>query len=101
MLIETTSLISVTDANKRGVSALAADAERGEERILLRNNRPVAAVVSMEHLERVEDRENMIMDLSLTVARELTTSERRHSLDEVLDMFGYSRDDLRAADRED
>jgi hypothetical protein len=30
------------------------------------------------------------------MARELTTSPARHTLDEVLDMFGFTRDDLRA-----
>ena len=94
-LVETSSLISVAAANKRGVSGLVADAERGEERVVLRNNKPVAAVVSIERLEQIEERESMLLDLSLTLARELTTSPRRHSLDEVLDMFGYTRDDFK------
>lgn len=99
-VVDTSALISVADANKRGVSRLVRDAEQGDEKVVLRNNKPVAAVVSIEHLERIEEREALIADLSLTLARELTTSANRHTLDEVLDMFGYTRDDLRADNAE-
>lgn len=96
--VDTSALISVADASKRGVSRLIKDAEEGHEQVVLRNNKPVAAVVSISHLERIEEREALIADLTLTMARELTTSPQRHSLDEVLEMFGYSREELRADD---
>ncbi|MFT4035090.1 MAG: hypothetical protein QM679_05910 [Patulibacter sp.] len=95
-IVDTESLISVQEASKRGVSRLVRDAEEGLERVVLRNSKPVAAIVSMDHLARIDRQEALIADLSLTLAREMTTAPRTHSLDEVLEMFGYSRDDLAA-----
>jgi antitoxin (DNA-binding transcriptional repressor) of toxin-antitoxin stability system len=50
-------LISISDANKLGVSGLVRQAEEGRERVLLRNNKPVAAVVSMRRLEALQQAE--------------------------------------------
>ena len=96
--IDTTDLISVTDANKLGVSGLVKVAERGERRILVRNNKPIAAIVGIETLERAEELEARILDVSLALTRLMTTSERRHSLDDVLDRLGFTRDDLEEGD---
>jgi antitoxin (DNA-binding transcriptional repressor) of toxin-antitoxin stability system len=92
--LDTKDLISVTEAGKLGVSALVKAAERGEQRVLMRNNKPVAAVVGIEALERTEQLEERLLDVSLALTRLLTTSERRHSLDDVLDRFGFTREDL-------
>jgi antitoxin (DNA-binding transcriptional repressor) of toxin-antitoxin stability system len=92
--LDTRELISVTEAGKLGVSALVKVAERGEQRVLMRNNKPVAAVVGIESLERTEQLEERLLDVSLALTRLLTTNERRHSLDDVLDRFGFTRDDL-------
>jgi prevent-host-death family protein len=94
--VDTTELLSISDASKIGLSSLVRDAEQGHERVLLRNNRPVAAVVSMARLEQLQQLEEDLLDASLAMARMLTTESTRHSLDEVLQRFGYSRDDLRA-----
>ena len=93
--VDTRDLISITDATKRGVSALVREAEGGREQVVLRNNKPVAAVVSVERLEQLQQLHEELLDVSLAAARMLTTSPRRHSLDEVLAQFGYSRDQLR------
>ena len=92
--LDTKDLISVTDAGKVGVSALVRAAERGEQRVLMKNNKPVAAVVGIEMLERNEELEERLLDVSLALTRLLTTGERRHSLDDVLDRFGFTREDL-------
>jgi antitoxin (DNA-binding transcriptional repressor) of toxin-antitoxin stability system len=92
--LDTKELISVTEAGRLGVSALVKVAERGEQRVLMRNNKPVAAVVGIEALERNEELEEQILDVSLALTRLLATNERRHSLDDVLDRFGFTRDDL-------
>jgi prevent-host-death family protein len=94
-LVDTADLISISDANKLGVSALVREAEAGQERIVLRNNKPVAAVVSMKRLEQLQQLEEDILDVSLGAARMLTTGPRRHALDEVLAQFGYTREQLR------
>lgn len=93
--IDTADLLSITDANKRGISGLARDAEQGLDHVLLRNNKPVAAVVGMRRLEQLEQLEEDLLDISLVMARTLTSGTERHSLDQVLSRFGFTRDDLR------
>jgi antitoxin (DNA-binding transcriptional repressor) of toxin-antitoxin stability system len=92
--VDTKELISVSDAGKIGLSALVKAAERGEQRVLMRNNKPIAAVVGIDVLERTEELEERLLDVSLALTRLLTTGERRHSLDDVLDRFGFTRDGL-------
>jgi antitoxin (DNA-binding transcriptional repressor) of toxin-antitoxin stability system len=82
------------DTHQLANSALVKVAERGEERVLMKNNKPFAAVVGIEKLERTEALEERRPGVSLALARLLTTSERRHSLDDVLDRFGFTREDL-------
>lgn len=89
--VDTQDLISITEAASRGLSRLVRDAESGRVPILLRNNRPVAAIVSIERLEELDD----ARDLALVAARMLTESAPPSSLDEVLETFGYTREDLR------
>ncbi len=45
--VDTANLISISEASKLGVSKLARDAASGREQILLRNNKPVAAVIGI------------------------------------------------------
>lgn len=92
--VDTKELISVSDAGKIGLSALVKAAERGEQRVLMRNNKPIAAVIGIDALERTEELEERLLDVSLALTRLLTTDERRHSLDDVLDRFGFTREDL-------
>jgi prevent-host-death family protein len=93
-MVDTTALISISDAAKLGVSALVRAAEEGHEPVLLRNSKPVAAIVSIERLDRLQQLEDDLMDASLVAARVLTTGPGRHSLDEVLTRFGISREQL-------
>lgn len=92
--IDTQDLISITDANKIGISGLVKAAEQGEQRVLLRNGKAVAAVIGIDALQRAEELEERLLDVSLGLTRLLTASERRHSLDDVLDRFGFTREDL-------
>jgi antitoxin (DNA-binding transcriptional repressor) of toxin-antitoxin stability system len=93
-LVDTADLISISEANKLGVSGLVRGAEEGRERVVLRNNKPVAAVVSIARLEQIQKFEEDMLDATLASARMLTTEARRHSLDDVLAQFGYSREQL-------
>lgn len=92
--INTKELMSISDANKAGISALVKAVEKGEKRVLMRNSKPVAAVLSIDELERAEEREERLLDVSLALTRLLTAGERRHSLDEALERFGFSRAEL-------
>lgn len=94
-IVDTADLISISDANRLGISGLMREAEAGREQVLLRHNKPVAMVVSMERIEQLQQLEEDLLDVSLAAARMLTTGSRRHSLDEVLAQFGYTREQLR------
>jgi len=94
-IVDTKELISISDAGKAGISALVKAAENGEKRVLMRNSKPVAAVIGIEALERAEELEERLLDVSLALTRLLTANDRRHSLDDVLDRFGFTRDELR------
>jgi antitoxin (DNA-binding transcriptional repressor) of toxin-antitoxin stability system len=94
-LVDTENLISISEANKLGVSGLMRQAEEGHEHVVLRNNKPIAAVVSMSRLDQIHQLEEDVVDIALASARMLTTGENRRSLDEVLAQFGYTREQLR------
>jgi prevent-host-death family protein len=94
-LVDTADLISITDAARLGISALVREAEAGHEQVVMRNNKPVAAVVSMKRLEQLQQLQDDLLDVSVAAARMLTTGPGRHSLDQVLAHFGYTRDQLR------
>ena len=93
-MVETADLISVTDASQLGVSALVREAEEGRERIVLRNNKPVAAVVSIERFEELQRLEEDLVDAVVAAARVATAGPDRYSLDDVLARFGYTREQL-------
>ena len=48
------NLVSVSEASRRGVSWLAQQAESGQEKVILRNGKPVAAFVGLEILAAVK-----------------------------------------------
>ncbi|MGW9207781.1 type II toxin-antitoxin system Phd/YefM family antitoxin [Embleya sp. NPDC055664] len=88
--------ISVTDATRRGVAGLVADAEQGSEVVVTRHHHPVAAVVSIGRLTELEAAEADLRDLALVLARAATDSGRRTSLDKVLAAYGHTRESLAA-----
>jgi prevent-host-death family protein len=92
--VDTEDLISISEAAKVGIPALVRAAEEGHERVLLRNGKPVAAIVSIERLDQLQQLEDDLWDASLVAARMLTTGPDRHSLDEVLAQFGFTREQL-------
>ncbi len=48
MKINMEDLISVTEASRQGVSKLVREASSGRDLILIRNNKPAAAIVGIE-----------------------------------------------------
>ena len=49
----------------------------------------------MERLQQLQRLEEDLADVSLMAARILTSGPERHSLDDILNRFGYSREELR------
>ncbi len=65
-LVDTTQMISVTEASNAGVSALVKAAEEGGRPILMRNNKAVAAVVSIGTLEQTQRSSRTAFSTSLS-----------------------------------
>jgi prevent-host-death family protein len=92
--------ITVAEATKRGVAGLVADAEHGADIVVTRHRRPVAAVVGVHRLAEFEEAAADLRDLALVLARSVTDSRRRTSLDDVLAAFGHTRDSVAAVEDE-
>ncbi|MFI7701712.1 type II toxin-antitoxin system prevent-host-death family antitoxin [Nonomuraea sp. NPDC049480] len=88
--------LSVTEAAQRGVARLVADAEQGADLVVTRRHQPVAAVVSIRRLDELEEAAADLRDLALVLARSVTDTGERVSLDEVLAAFGHTRESLSA-----
>jgi prevent-host-death family protein len=88
--------LSVTEATHRGVAGLVSDAEHGSDVVVTRRHRPVAAVVSIQRLAEIDEATADLRDLALVLARSVTDSGARTSLDDVLTAFGHTRESLAA-----
>jgi prevent-host-death family protein len=88
--------LTVTEAAQRGVARLVADAEQGTDLVVTRRHQPVAAVVSIRRLAELEEAAADLRDLALVLARSVTDTGHRTSLDEVLSAFGHTRESLAA-----
>ena len=93
--------LSVTAATKRGVAGLAADAERGDDVIITRHRKPVAAVISIERLLELNELKADLRDLALVLSRAATDTGRRISYDDVLAAFGHTRESIAALPDDD
>ncbi len=71
-LVGTEDLISISEANKLGVSALIREAEEGHDRIVLRNNKPVAVVMGVKRFEQWQQLQEDLIDITLVASRMLT-----------------------------
>ena len=80
--------LSVTEASARGVARLVADAAHGDEVVVTRHHRPVAAVVGLERLRELEELAADLRDLALVIARTADDEGRRTPLDDVAAAFG-------------
>lgn len=88
--------LSVTEATGRGVAGLVKDAERGEDIIVERHGRAVAAVISVEHLDELHRVRADLTAAALLLARELTDTGNRTDLSDAIAAFGFDRAELAA-----
>lgn len=93
--------VSVTEAASRGVPRLVRDAEAGEDIVVERRGKAVAAVVSMRHLDQIRRLENDLHDSILLLARVATDNGARTDLDAAIIAFGFDRAELEAELDED
>ena len=95
-IIDTSHALSVSEAASRGVSGLLKAAEAGDDVVVARHGRPVAAVVSTERLAELQRLENDLHDAALAVMRVATDDGRRTSLDDAIVELGLDRATLEA-----
>lgn len=104
MQVDTSHLLPIGEANNKGISKLVTDAENGHEWVLLRNSKPVAAVVGIGRMERLQELEDIEEDLrlmALTLVRTVTDNGNRTSFAQVLKSMGIDEADLVAVDDDD
>lgn len=88
--------VSVSAATGRGVSGLVKDAESGEDIIVERHGRAVAAVISVQHFDELQRVRADLTAAALALARELTDTGNRTDLDDAITAFGFDRAELEA-----
>lgn len=98
MTVSEAEPLPITEASRRGVSRLVADAESGHPTILRRHSEPVAAVISFRELERLQALERDLVDVALVLARAASDSGHRTPLSAVIESLGYTREQLEAMD---
>jgi prevent-host-death family protein len=96
ILRENPTVLSVTEAAGKGVAGLVKAAEAGEDVMVERHHKPVAAVIGVERLRRLEELEEDLLDALLVLTRAATDSGGRTSLDEMLSRLGTDRESLEA-----
>jgi prevent-host-death family protein len=83
--------LSVTEASRRGIARLVADAAHGSEVVVHRHARPVAAIVGFERFTELQQLRDDLRDLALVIGRSIADDGRRTGLDDVVDAFGRAR----------
>lgn len=103
MHIDTEDLISIGRISDAGLSRLVSDAEHGRTKVILRHNKPVAAIVDIETMNRLQDleaREEELRDIAVALARTATDTGARTSLDKLAADLGVNLEDLSHLDDE-
>lgn len=91
-------MVSIPTSNFIGVTEVARETSRyvtavseGESFLVMKNNRPVAAIVSPEVIDRLADldeREQEMRLMCLALSRIITDNRNRHDLDDVAAELG-------------
>ncbi|WP_246568904.1 type II toxin-antitoxin system prevent-host-death family antitoxin [Streptomyces flaveus] len=94
ILSENPTVLSVTEATGKGVAGLVKAAEAGEDVMVERHHKPVAAVIGVERLRKLEELEEDLLDALLVLTRAAADDGSRAPLDDVLRRFGTDRESL-------
>ena len=86
--------MSITEASRAGISALAAAAQRGDDIALARHGRVIAEVVGSDELADLRRDRDVLRDAALVMARFATDDGGRTELDALIDSLGFSRTEL-------
>lgn len=99
MMIDHRDVVSVTElasCSSRFVTAAA----QGRNVIIFKNNHPTAALVGIECLQQLEDREENLGLLVLALTRMATDTGNRTELNDFIEELGLA-DEVAALDDED
>jgi prevent-host-death family protein len=100
MMIDERDMISASEA-ARCPSKLFREAAEGRRFVIITNNSPTAAVVSMEQyhaLNELREREENLRLLALAVTRIAADTGRRHALDDVIADLGFTDQEIDEAE---
>jgi antitoxin (DNA-binding transcriptional repressor) of toxin-antitoxin stability system len=103
MNIDTDDIVSIGKISEGGLSRMVREAEDGRHKVILRSNKPVAAIVdiqTMNRLQNLEAREEELRDFAVALARTATDSGERTSLDKLAANLGVDLDSLSHLDDE-
>ncbi|MBF6350327.1 MULTISPECIES: type II toxin-antitoxin system Phd/YefM family antitoxin [Nocardia] len=93
--IPTSNFVGITEVS-RDTSRYVSAAADGESFLVMKNNRPVAAIVSPELIDRIQDLDEREQDMRLLIialSRIMTDNGNRHDLDDVATELGISLTD--------
>jgi prevent-host-death family protein len=99
MMIDHRDVVGVTELANSS-SRLVAEAAQGRNVIISKNNRPTAALVGIECLQQLEDREENLGLLVLALTRMATDSGNRTELNDFIEELGLTHE-VAALDDED
>lgn len=100
MMIDHRDVVGATEfanASSRWVKA----AEEGRSVIIAKNNRPTAALVGIDRLQELEDREENLSLLALALVRTATDNGNRTELNEFIAELGLTDDVATLSDDDD
>lgn len=90
------TILSITEANRTGISGIVASAEAGTPTTLSRHGRAVADVVSHQELRELRRDRDTLRDATLVMVRMAADSGTRTDLDQAMAVFGIDRAELEA-----
>lgn len=88
--------MSISKAASKGLAALVTSAEEGNPTQLLKSGRVVAEIDSTEEFSALRQDRDTLHDAALALARLATDTRTRTDLDQALELFGLTRDELEA-----
>ena len=87
--------VSVTDASRRGLPAIVAEAEQHPV-LITRRDQEAVVVIGAGRLAELDEAMADMMDLALVVARTVTDTGKRYTLTDVMAEFGMSEEQILA-----
>lgn len=87
----TADLVSITEFS-RSPSSYVSDLADNERKVILKNNKPVAVIVSAEEIDRIDAEREDALDLALALTRKMADSGERIHARDVFAGFGIDWD---------